>query len=188
MISAKDLLRKRIKSEHNNYTPHEKLMWSEFICDKLQNIITSNNVSVVFAFNPLPDEVDIWPLVKWIKLNTDIKILLPKVVSDTEMTWHEYSDEQSLKIGRWNIYEPTTETIDINKYVNPENVIAIIPGMAFSKTGERLGRGKGYYDRFLAQHPCIYKIGVCWPFQMVEDLPTNKNDVIMNKVITSSIC
>lgn len=187
MISEKKLLRKRIKSDHNIYTPHKKNMWSVNICERLQNIIVKNNITVLFAFHPLPDEVNIWPLVQWIKSNSYIKILLPKVISDTEMSWHEYSNEESLRLGKWNIYEPTTNVIDLKHDIKCNNAIAIIPGMAFTDTGKRLGRGKGYYDRFLAQYKYIYKIGVCWPYQMIDDLPTNKNDVIMDKVITSLV-
>ena len=63
--------------------------------------------------------------------------------------------------------------------------IAIVPAMAFDKQGHRLGRGKGYYDRFLSRIPNIYKIGVCFPFQMLESIPSESTDVVMDEVITS---
>ena len=55
--------------------------------------------------------------------------------------------------------------------------------MSFDPQGNRLGRGKGYYDRFLAQVPQAYKIGVCFDFQKVELVPTDENDIQMNEVI-----
>lgn len=61
--------------------------------------------------------------------------------------------------------------------------LAIIPGMAFDAMGHRLGRGKGYYDRLLPQLTAAYKIGVCYPFQFVSDVPSEEHDVRMNEVI-----
>ena len=60
--------------------------------------------------------------------------------------------------------------------------IAIIPGLAFTQDGKRLGRGKGYYDRLLAQMPSVYKMGLCFPFQLVQDIPMNENDILMDEV------
>ena len=62
--------------------------------------------------------------------------------------------------------------------------MAVIPGMAFDSNGNRLGRGKGYYDRFLSMLPArIYKIGVCFDFQKFEHIPTATNDIQMDCVI-----
>lgn len=59
---------------------------------------------------------------------------------------------------------------------------AIIPGMAFDAQGHRLGRGRGYYDRFLAQAADVYKLGLCFPFQLVEAVPCEATDVAMDRV------
>ena len=62
--------------------------------------------------------------------------------------------------------------------------LAVIPGMAFDTSGNRLGRGKGYYDRFLSLlPPYIYKIGVCFGFQMFDSIPSDTTDIRMNEVI-----
>ena len=61
--------------------------------------------------------------------------------------------------------------------------VAIIPGMAFDAGGNRLGRGKGYYDRLLARIPDVYKIGICFDFQKVESVPADINDIKMDEVI-----
>ena len=59
--------------------------------------------------------------------------------------------------------------------------VALVPGVAFDAAGHRLGRGRGYYDRFLASCPHIYKIGVCFPFQRVALVPTDQHDVVMDE-------
>jgi 5-formyltetrahydrofolate cyclo-ligase len=74
------------------------------------------------------------------------------------------------------IGEPFTDYASID--------VAIIPGMAFDNKGHRLGRGKGYYDRFLSQLTSkTKKIGLCFPWQLVDVVPTDKNDISMDCVI-----
>jgi 5-formyltetrahydrofolate cyclo-ligase len=63
--------------------------------------------------------------------------------------------------------------------------IQLVPGLAFGKDGSRLGKGKGYYDRYLAKHPCI-KIGLCFELQLFETLPSEKHDQKMDYVVTES--
>ena len=61
--------------------------------------------------------------------------------------------------------------------------LAIIPGMAFDGNHNRLGRGKGYYDRFLQKISQVYKIGICFPFQLVGEIPTEETDIKMDAMI-----
>ena len=74
--------------------------------------------------------------------------------------------------------EPTGEPFTDYEQID----IVLVPGMAFDAAGHRLGRGRGYYDRFLIQTACR-KIGVCFPFQRVAEVPTDDHDVMMDEVI-----
>ena len=60
----------------------------------------------------------------------------------------------------------------------------MVPGVAFDPKGNRLGRGRGYYDRFLSQHPDVPTIGICFDFQLVEKVPTDPNDIQMDAVLS----
>jgi len=64
-----------------------------------------------------------------------------------------------------------------------QNAVILVPGLAFDSSGRRLGRGRGYYDRFLAAHPDIYKIGVCFDFQKVQEVPVDAYDVAVDVVV-----
>ena len=77
-----------------------------------------------------------------------------------------------------HILEPTGELCDGAEHMD----VAVIPGMAFDREGHRLGRGKGYYDRFLNRVQ-TYKIGVCFDFQMMDQLPHDPHDVMMDEII-----
>lgn len=76
----------------------------------------------------------------------------------------------------------TTEPVD--GYEVTDIDVAIVPGLAFSETMGRVGYGAGYYDRFLRKYPDIFKIGVCYDCQVVDELVTNEFDIPMDCVIT----
>jgi len=61
--------------------------------------------------------------------------------------------------------------------------LAIIPGMAFDSAGHRLGRGKGYYDRLLPNLKTAKLTGICFPFQLLEEVPAEAHDISVCKVI-----
>ena len=94
------------------------------------------------------------------------------------MELREYNNDNDLRIGYFNILEPCGKP-----FFNYEEIdVAIIPGMGFDKTGNRLGRGKGYYDRLLPQIPAP-KVGICFPFQLIEEVPAEAFDFRMDTII-----
>ena len=130
----------------------------------------------------LPDEVKTHSFIDKMIANGK-KVLLPVVIGAENLEIREYSGKQDLKEGAFHIMEPAGILFPKNRYSEIE--VGIIPGMGFDKEGNRLGRGKGYYDRFLQQIPSLYKIGICFPFQMLEYIPTEATDIKMNEVIFS---
>ena len=79
---------------------------------------------------------------------------------------------------RYGILEPDGEPFTEYESID----LAIIPGMAFALNGKRLGRGRGYYDRLLAKIPTTYKLGLCFPFQILDAIPSDDHDVPMDEV------
>ncbi|WP_321332836.1 5-formyltetrahydrofolate cyclo-ligase [uncultured Bacteroides sp.] len=131
----------------------------------------------ILIYHSKADEVQTHEFIeKWSKSK---KILLPVVVRD-ELELRVYSGPQSLRTGSYGIEEPTGPLF--TDYASID--MAIIPGVAFDDSGHRLGRGKGYYDKLL---PSIaaYKAGICFPFQLVEEVPAEAFDIRMDTIITS---
>ena len=175
-------LRRYIREQKRHFTSQQLGEMSLCIMSSLLSHSQIQKADYVLMYHSLPDEVDTHSALDQL-LAMGKKVLLPKVVSDTEMTIHEYTGADSLQPSEsYGILEPTTPELSI---INCQLSIAIVPGMAFDKQGHRLGRGKGYYDRFLSRIPNIYKIGVCFPFQMLESIPSESTDVVMDEVITS---
>lgn len=134
---------------------------------------------VVMLYSPLTDEVDIsWLTERLHEMGKTI--VLPVVTGEETMTARLYEGQSALVSGAYGIREPDGTTD-----VNIQDIeVAIIPGLAFDGNRHRLGRGKGYYDRFLADTPHLYKIGVCFPFQIVDYVPCDIHDVVMDEVVT----
>lgn len=126
----------------------------------------------------LPDEVDTRNVLRRL-LEMQKNVLLPAVVDDTHMKLRRYTGPHDLREGAFHIMEPIGE--DFNDYASID--LAIVPGMSFDAAGNRLGRGKGYYDRFFHLIPQAYKIGICFDFQKVEQVPVGPFDVPVNQVL-----
>ena len=160
------------------------------IVEKLKARILTLSSSIshltVMAYWPLPDEVDIRPLINAL-VAQGATVLLPKVVDDEHMELCRYASQNDLTEGAFHIMEPTGAPFADYEKID----VALIPGMAFDAAGHRLGRGKGYYDRFLASlrpsglipQPSPLLLGVCFPFQRVAEVPTEEHDICVDEII-----
>jgi 5-formyltetrahydrofolate cyclo-ligase len=184
----KEELRRQIRQMKRQFTPQQLEELSLPVIQRLRSRLA--DYQVVFAYYSLPDEVCTHQLVDDL-LAEGKTVLLPKVVSEEAMEWRTYTGRQDLQEGTLRILEPVGNHGDCplceqeTKRLNDMETVPVIlvPGMAFDAKGHRLGRGRGYYDRFLAAYPHIYKIGVCFDFQKVEEVPTDDFDIPVNEVI-----
>ena len=186
---TKPLLRQQMREAKQQHCEQLAAM-SEEIVEKLKARILSLPSSslhlTVMAYWPLPDEVDIRPLINAL-VAQGTTVLLPKVVDDEHMELCRYASQNDLTEGAFHIMEPTGAPFADYDKID----VALIPGMAFDAAGHRLGRGKGYYDRFLASfrpsslipHPSPLLLGVCFSFQRVAEVPTEEHDICVDEII-----
>lgn len=141
--------------------------------EKLPEFIESKNV---LAYWSLPDEVYTHDFVK--KWHKDKIVSLPIVVGKN-LELRVFTGMDCMKKGSsFGILEPSN-----TRLTNPYEIdIVIVPGVAFDMEGNRLGRGKGYYDSLLS-NTRVYKIGVCFEFQILEKVATSSHDIKMDKII-----
>lgn len=132
----------------------------------------------VLAYWSMDDEVYTHDFVKrWAGSKT---LLLPCVKGD-ELELRYFDGEERLQPGEgYAIPEPVGELFTDWGKID----LILVPGVAFDKSGNRLGRGKGYYDKVLKQTGA-YKLGVCFDFQLVERVPVEPHDVKMDRVVAS---
>ena len=168
-------LRTQIKLLKKQHTKEQLWEQSKQILAKLEQHTDFVNAEKVMLYNALPDEVQTLNfLEKW---HLRKKIILPTVVGD-DIVPVEYGKDTAFAMGDFNILEPQNEP-----YTGDFDLI-VVPGVAFDRKGDRLGRGKGYYDRFLSQHLEVKRIGICFDFQLVEEVPSEPFDIRMDEVIT----
>lgn len=138
-------------------------------------------VRTVAAFMPLPDEPDLSPL-SWLP---DRRLLLP-VVQGHELSFCEVQDEDDLVRGAFGILEPAPHRTAATTIADAN--IILVPGIAFTRKGHRLGRGRGFYDRTLATLPRnILRVGLCFAPQIVESLPVDTHDQMVDLVLSPPV-
>lgn len=149
---------------------------SRKICEKIEAMTAWKQAKTVMLYYPIHNEVDLRPLVH--KYIDEKQFLLPATLSEHKMEVRQLVKGEPLLKGRFGIPEPNTPawTGDID--------LIFVPGVAFDKDLHRLGRGGGYYDRFLAELKTPMRIGVCYDFQLHTDLPHSVFDEKMNRVVT----
>ncbi len=135
--------------------------------------------NTILLYHSLKDEVDTHAFIR--KWSDKKRVLLPVVV-DNDLELRIYSGPEDMATGSYGIEEPTGELFTDYAAID----FIAVPGVAFDAKGNRLGRGKGYYDRLLPRIPSAFKAGICFPFQLVEKVPAESYDIRMDIIITSN--
>ena len=175
MDTDKTALRRLIRQRKKEFTQEEKRSFSEKTCKKILFQPFWQEAKTVFLYAALPDELDTSLLAENALLSG--KTVLFPVVVGNDLQIKEYNGET--RTGEFGITEPIGPEFCALDAIN----LAIVPGIAFDVKGNRLGRGRGYYDRTLSRLPNALKIGVCFPFQVVEQIPFDEHDIKMDSVI-----
>ena len=160
-------------------TPEARRTASEIICAKLASLNLHSPIAVYLAS---PQEIDLSPFIRKM-LATGVKVVAPRWNGETyELAVLKGLDEAHLRKGPMGILEPVEAEI-----VSPKEVgVWLVPGLAFTRNGKRLGYGGGWYDRLLVEAPKdAWKIGIAHAFQIVDDLPSESHDILLSKVIVT---
>ena len=157
-------------------TPEEVTEQSGRIIAQLERMSAFQEAKTVLLYYPIHNEVDMRPLLD--KYAGQKTFLFP-VTHRRSMEVRPYDGEDMMRKGRYGVPEPQTET-----YHGSIDLI-IVPGVVFDQHCHRIGRGGGYYDRFLLKHPQAKKIGVCYSFQLKKHgMPHSLRDRKMDRIIT----
>lgn len=173
--SAKDKLRKEIAQEKRQYTSEELLQMSDEVFSVLEITGTFRDASIIFIYNAMPDEVSTQAFIE--KWKSEKQFYLP-VVKDDRLVFRKLEDSTVFEKSKIGVNEPIGDD-----FINFAKVdMVIVPGMAFDRKCNRLGRGKGYYDRFLANIKAP-KVGICFDFQLKDQIPADDRDIKMDMIV-----
>ena len=174
-MNEKEILRKKYIELRKEII--DKDLKSSVIIDKIKSLEIYKNSKVVALYNSLEEEVNTYALIKY-SLKDKI-VLLPKIENDS-MNFYRITDKERLIKNKFGILEPIGLKERLYNKLNID--LYIVPGVIFDKEKNRIGFGKGYYDRYLSSS--FNTIGICFQEQIIDLLPTDKFDVKMKLVIT----
>jgi 5-formyltetrahydrofolate cyclo-ligase len=184
IYEEKKRLRKELKRKREALSKDDWRKRSDLILEQVKSCQPFNVAAVVHSFiaDESRNEVNTIPLLEWTWFSQK-KLLVP-VVQGTELLSIEIVALENLRRNAFGILEPIEETASILE--NDLNIV-IAPLLAVDKSGNRLGYGKGYYDRFFKRlHQGVFKLGVAFDFQVLDHIPTSENDVTLDAVATES--
>lgn len=153
------------------------------LCEKILSLDEVIKADLVLLFASFGSEPDTWRLAETL-LNDGKMIAFPRCNPDGQMTFHLVDEISILKNGERGKFDICEPDISMPTPEFTGNTICIVPGLAFTEEGGRLGYGGGYYDRFLSAYPDIRTIAVAYEDVITDSLPLSEHDVIINKIVT----
>ena len=184
MIS-KDDIRKEIKRRLREQGSRVRAERSLVIQDKLLSDIKFRECSIVMIYVSLPEEVDTTHFIqKALKLGK--RVVVPYIQQDNdELSVSEVTSMENLEKGPFGVFQPKPGQL---KSVPLEEIdLVVVPAIAFDESNMRLGRGKGFFDRFLSKRSLsnAETIGLAFDFQVLESLPYEDHDKPVDFVLTN---
>lgn len=183
MPLTKTQLRRDMKARRVNMPADEVARASEQIRRHLLGLEQLREAASVFVYISIGNEPDTHELVRQL-FAMGKRISVPRLDADSRMRGHVITSLDDLKPAGAEQYRTLVPPPDAP--VEPLPVITLVPGLAFTKTGRRLGMGGGHYDRYLADHPTTLAIGLCYAWQIIHELPHEPHDRPVNMLVTEA--
>lgn len=171
----KSELRTKIKGLRLILPDNDRRQAARQVFERLEKTAAFMLADRILMYHSLPDELSTHEfLLKWAGRK---RFFLPRVNSvDLEILPY---DRSRLELGSFHIEEPSGDDV-----ADPDDIeLVVVPAVAFDRTGRRLGRGKGFYDRFLKSSKAT-KVGVGYEFQLLDEIPAEPHDIPMDIIIT----
>lgn len=175
----KQHLRETMLEQRNAMPRRERNALSESICGQLWELIVKNKIRAIHSYLTMGSEVNVLPLLQK-ALDAGLTVVVPKTLKKRQMQNLVLHDLKNMEPGIFNTYHPK----DSEEYTGEYDLI-FVAGLAFDEKGYRVGYGGGYYDTYLAGQPEALKVGVCFPFQMIKEVPLEPHDIKLDEVYTS---
>lgn len=180
--NAKAGLRQQVRARLKAMTSAQREAASREIRSRLRQQVSWQSASSVLFFAPMADEPDVWPLLKE-NLATGKTVGLPRFSPEASryVAGQVCDLARDIRIGRFQIREPTEACpeLALSKFD-----LILVPGVAFDHKGRRLGRGQGYYDRWLKDARRATLCGVAFAEQWLAEIPAENHDITMHLMVT----
>lgn len=179
ILAWKKQIRNDMKEQRQRLSTAQVEKLSRQVRERVEELYPIREARSIMAYASIGNEIDLRPLIeKWHRQGRTI--LLPRVEAGGIMEAVVWNGWEQIKPGPFGIQEPLGEPFD------PAKIDAVLtPGLVFDYKGYRLGYGKGYYDRFLTRlSPSAFICGVCYEFQVIENVYPHEADIPMHWIVT----
>jgi len=182
--NIKEKLRNDIFQIRKSLSDSELIDKNNKIKDIIYKMDLFKQASIILFYVSYRSEVNTHDMIKHC-LSNGKKIIVPKVdLKKNKLLLSELSSWNHLEYGAYDILEPKLEYI---KEVSIDSIdLMFIPGVVFDIFGNRIGHGKGYYDRLLRNPHQAISIGLAFEFQIVENIPAESHDIKVDKIVTEN--
>ena len=182
-MDAVSATRRSLRAARTMLANHpDRPRWDREIAHRLVDHILSRDVTTVAAYSPLPGEPGGTALIPALTA-AGITIWLPHSHPDGVLTWSRYAGDDQMTEGRFHIRVPTTPPVDTLTATGCE--LIVVPALAVTSDGVRLGQGGGYYDRLIAANPTLPTAVVVWAEEIHDQLPVFDHDARCDAIITN---
>jgi 5-formyltetrahydrofolate cyclo-ligase len=177
MMLTKAEIRAEVRRRKRAMTAEARAAEAAAVMQLLEQTEEFQQAHRVLLYNSLPDELSTVQFLHHCLTLPDKEIFLPRVNGD-DIDILPYRGDSSLSVGAFGISEPIG-----NELIAPGTIdLVVVPGVAFDRNGNRVGRGKGYYDRLLAQTQAV-RIGVAYSCQIFDEVPAEAHDLRMHRTL-----
>ena len=176
-------LRSQMRARLEKISPAVRAVESIDFGERLKTQIPSAHTILFFA--PMLDELDVWPVLELaLALGTNCALPFFDAEKKSYIARQLMNLKTDIVVGKFGLREPasTCAEIPLDKFD-----LILVPGMAFDLSGNRLGRGFGFYDRLLERAAGI-KCGVAYDFQLLAKIPSEPHDAKVNFILTPDRC
>ena len=170
-------LRRQIREQKRAMTPEQIETASRRLGELFINTPQYKNAKTIYGYLPYNQEVRTVPMLEQ-ALRDGKRVAVPKCYGD-EMKFIYMDDLSKVEPGYANIPEPIAD----DPVAEDKTALVLMPGLAFTEKGDRMGYGGGFYDKFLAAEPEHPTMALCYSFQMVDTLPTAEYDIPVDCVL-----
>lgn len=177
-MTDKELIRERILRHRESLNPTIVETLSVIICQKIQSLIETEDFKHIHCYLPMRQEIDTKPLIQWM-LDTRRTVIVPKPLKNRQMSRLRLTSLDDLVQGVFKTWQPAIEI----EYIGPIDAI-IVPGIAFSRSGYRVGYGGGYYDTLLRETHAL-SIAPVYDFQLLDEIPVEPHDEKVDLIMTA---
>ena len=188
ILSQKKELRKEAKSYRKSLSESDRLDKSSTIISNLKALKDFQKAKVILMYASLPDEVETLSLIRELVEEAKSQVYCPVTRGD-EMEFYRISSLEDLKEGNFHVLEPEAlaeSQLEIQKDIR---YCMLMPGLMFDKKGNRLGYGKGYYDKYLARVPKdvnLTTIALSYESMVKDAIPAEETDWRADYIVTEN--